>query len=240
MGNAVVHFEFTTTDPEALGNFYAEVLGWHTQSIPGDYVMIDTHSGRGINGGIGKGDTNIATVYVEVDDLEPALEKIESLGGKTETPPVVMPGVVSFAKFTDPSGNVVGLVKSEPDSDAPGVSEGDNPPVDWFEILGTDGKALRKFYTDAFGWDLKDSGVEGIDYFMFQEPEKGSPGAVGSTPDGQPAVRFYAGVSDLKEILEKAETLGAKTLMEPSQVAPETEIAIFADPQGNVFGLFRS
>lgn len=239
MGNAVVHFEFTTADPEALGRFYADVFGWHTQSIPGDYVLIDTHSGRGINGGIGKGDTNLSAVYVEVEDLEKSLEKIEGLGGKTDTPPVEMPGVVIFAKFTDPAGNVVGLVKSEPTGDAPGVSEGNNPPVEWFEILGTDGKALRDFYAEAFGWELKDSSVEGIEYFMLQEPEKGCPGAVGGAPDGQPAVRFYAGLADLKQTLDKAEGLGAKTLMEPSQVAPETEIAIFADPQGNVFGLFR-
>lgn len=239
MANAVVHFEFTTADAEALGKFYSDVFGWHAQSVPGDYVLVDTHSGKGINGGIGKGDTSSATIYIEVDDLKPALAEIEKLGGKTVTPETVVPGMVTYATFNDPSGNLLGLVKSDPQSDAPGVSKGNNPPVDWFEIMGKDGKALKKFYTDAFGWNLKDSGAQGFDYFMMDAPEKGSPGAVGSTPDGQPAVRFYAGVTDLRKTLEKAETLGAKTVMEPTKVADNTEVAIFIDPQGHTFGLYK-
>lgn len=237
MGNPVVHFEFTTADAEALGKFYADLFGWHAESVPGDYVVIDTHAGKGINGGIGKGD-NRATVYVEVDDLQKALDKIEKLGGKTIAKPVSME-MVTFAMFADPSGNAVGLVKSEPESEAPGVSKGKNPPVDWFEIMGRDGKALKKFYADAFGWELKDSGATDFDYFMMDQPPKGSAGAVGSTPDKQPAIRFYAGVDDLQKTLDKAEGLGAKTIMEPSKVAEETEIAIFLDPQGNAFGLYK-
>jgi hypothetical protein len=50
-------------------------------------------------------------VYVEVDDLQQALDKAESLGGKTVMPPMDIPDAVSLAMFTDPSGNVIGLVK---------------------------------------------------------------------------------------------------------------------------------
>lgn len=239
MGNPVVHFELTTADAEALGTFYAGVFGWHAESVPGDYVLIDTHAGKGINGGIGKGDTNRATVYIEADDLQQALDKIEKVGGKTVAPPSSMGDMVTTAMFSDPAGNTVGLVKSEPQGEAPGVSSGSNPPVDWFEILGTDGKTLKKFYADAFGWELKDSGATDFDYYMLEAPAKGSPGAVGSTPDKQPAIRFYAGVDDLQKTLDKAEALGAKTVMEPSKVAENTEIAIFVDPQGNAFGLYK-
>ena len=240
MKHPVVHFEFTTADPEALGKFYSDLFGWKTQTVPGDYVLVDTASGKGINGGIGKGDTNSTTVYIQADDLDAALAKIEELGGKTVTPVTTIPDMVTFATFTDLAGNLIGLVKSEPGSDAPGVSPGDNSQVDWFEILGKDGKALKQFYVDAFGWDLADSGAEGFDYFMLQTPEAGIPGAVGSTPEGQPTVRFYAAVApELQPVLDKAEPLGAKTVMEPTKVAEETEIAIFVDPQGNQFGIYK-
>lgn len=238
MGNAVVHFEINTADPEALGKFYSDLFGWQPQTVPGDYVLIDTASGGGINGGFGKGD-NATIVYIEVHDLQTALDKIQKLGGKTVVSPTTIPDMVTFATFSDPDGNVVGLVKSEPESDAPGVSKGNNPPVDWFEILGRDGKGLRKFYEQAFGWQFKDSGATDFEYFMLESPEKGSAGAVGSTPDNQPAVRFYAGVKDLRKTLDKAESLGAKTVMEPAQVAENTEIAIFVDPQGHAFGLYK-
>jgi uncharacterized protein len=238
MRKPVVHFEFTTADAEALGKFYSDLFGWHAQAVPGDYVLIDTHSGKGMNGGIANGD-NATMIYIEVDDLQTTLDEIEKIGGKTVVTPTVVPDMVTFATFSDPAGNVVGMVQRDPKADAPGVSPGSNPPVDWFEILGKDGKALKEFYSKAFDWDLKDSGAEGFDYYMMEAPEKGSAGAVGSPPDGQQAIRFYAGVEDLAKTLEKAESLGAKTVMEPSKVAENTEIAIFVDPQGHAFGLYK-
>lgn len=57
---------------------------------------------------------------------------------------------------------------------------------------------------------------------MTEQSVEGSPGAVGSTPDKQPAVRFYAGVTELEETLQRAEKLGAKTVTKPSQVAEDT------------------
>ena len=51
------------------------------------------------------------TVYVQVDDLESYLKKAESLGGKTVMPVTEIPGVVTLAMFSDPEGNVIGMVK---------------------------------------------------------------------------------------------------------------------------------
>jgi predicted enzyme related to lactoylglutathione lyase len=237
MSNAVVHFEFATADPEALAKFYSDLFGWNTQNFSADYVLVDTASGGGINGGIMKAADNFETIYIEVPDLQKALDKIEKLGGKTVVPPTEQP-MVTFAHFSDPAGNKVGLIQSR-EGEAPGPSKGKNPPVDWFELLGKDGKGLAKFYKDAFGWELEDTGAEGFDYFMMQKPKEGSPGAVGSPPDGNSAVRFYAGTEDVENVLKKAESLGAKTVMEPSQVAENTTVAIFVDPQGHTFGLYR-
>ena len=73
----------------------------------------EAHGGdRGINGGITQDDQGaFVTFYVEVDDLQAALDKAEKLGGKTVMPPMDVPGGPSIAQFTDPGGNVVGLVK---------------------------------------------------------------------------------------------------------------------------------
>lgn len=49
---------------------------------------------------------------IEVDDLEAKLAEIEQLGGKTVTPVTVIPDVVTFAEFSDPEGNVLGISKS--------------------------------------------------------------------------------------------------------------------------------
>jgi len=47
---------------------------------------------------------------VGVDDLQAALDKAESLGGKTVAPPMEIPGVVSLAFFSGPEVNVIGLM----------------------------------------------------------------------------------------------------------------------------------
>ena len=53
--------------------------------------------------------------------------------------------------------------------------------VTWFEVVGKDGPALQKFYSDAFGWQLQDPANMG--YGMLMQPEKGIGGGVGQAQD---------------------------------------------------------
>ena len=78
-----------------------------------NYSMVDSPTESGINGGIGGQEEQgyQVTFYVQVDDLQAALDKAESLGSKTVMPPTEIPGVVSLAQFSDPDGNIIGLVK---------------------------------------------------------------------------------------------------------------------------------
>src|SRR5436853_174035 len=83
MGQPVTHFEVHGKDAAALNAFYGELFGWHVDSNnPMNYGLVDTHGGeRGINGGIAPDDESWVTFYVEVDDLQAALDKAEKLGG---------------------------------------------------------------------------------------------------------------------------------------------------------------
>ena len=240
MPNKVVHFEIETRDPDALGKFYQQLFGWNVQSIPDSaYTIIDTVGGRGINGGIGKAeDEHSVKFYVAVPDINVALEKIESLGGRTlvgltETP------MVTFALFQDPDGNVNGLVLDR-GQEPPGVSAGSNPPVAWFEVLGKDAIKLQSFYADAFGWTIRPGDVDGISYGQVEASDAGIGGGISASQDGQNVVMIYAEVDELQKYLDRAAELGAKTLVEPLSVDKTTSIAIFADPQGNSFGMFSA
>lgn len=113
MGNAVTHFEVVGKDGEALQQFYSQAFGWRmNEAVPG-YAMAVTEA-DGINGGVGtgQGGQNHVTFYVEVDDLQEALDKIEGLGGKTAMPPLQIPNGPHIAMFTDPEGHLVGLAKT--------------------------------------------------------------------------------------------------------------------------------
>jgi predicted enzyme related to lactoylglutathione lyase len=245
MTNPVVHFEIISSDGPALEKFYSELFGWHTESLEvpdgsGTYGMIDTHAGKGINGGIAtapEGVPSYVTIYAEGPDLNALLDKAESLGAKTMMPETQMGDMVTIAMFTDPQGNIIGLVKSS-DQEAPGVSAGKNVPIDWFEILGPDGKALRKFYRDLFGWEITESMGE-FDYGEVHA-EKGIGGGIGTSPTGGPMTTVYAHVEDLDKYIARAEKLGGKKLMGPMDAGETVSIAQIADPQGNVFGLYKS
>ena len=117
MPNPIVHWELNTDDAKKAQEFYGKLFDWHVDtSNPMDYGMVDTHTEHGINGGIHhsadapKG----VTIYVEVEELQAYLDKAVSLGGKVVMPVTVIPNMVTMAQFADPQGNVVGLVKSEP------------------------------------------------------------------------------------------------------------------------------
>jgi uncharacterized protein len=111
-GHPVVHWEINARDPKALHGFYAALFGWKINADnPMSYGLVTAGSG-GINGGIGpaQGPPHV-TVYVRVPDLDATLRRAAELGGSTVVPPTHIPNMVTFAVFTDPQGNRIGLVK---------------------------------------------------------------------------------------------------------------------------------
>ena len=113
MANPVVHFEILGTDGARLQRFYSETFGWTINADnPAGYGLTDT-GGAGINGGIGQAEAPLATFYIEVDDPQQYLERVTAAGAEVVQPVTEIPGMVTFAQFRDPAGNVVGLVKAE-------------------------------------------------------------------------------------------------------------------------------
>jgi predicted enzyme related to lactoylglutathione lyase len=68
---------------------------------------------------------------------------------------------------------------------------------------------------------------------------RGINGGIGPSPSGN-RVTIYIEVEDLQAGLDKAESLGGKTLMEPEEIPGAVTMAMFADPDGNVVGLIKS
>jgi len=115
MGAPIVHFEINGTDFRRSEDFYRDLFGWQIQDVPAiNYAMVDTGVKMGINGGIGQldpGEMPFVTFYVQVENLQPYLDKAVSLGGKVIVPITVVPDMITFAFFSDPDGCRVGLVK---------------------------------------------------------------------------------------------------------------------------------
>ena len=113
MGAPIVRFEIMGGSGNRLEKFYEELFGWKIDSDnPMNYGMVDTGSLGGINGGVGASQDggNRVSVYIQVEDLDSVLAKAEKLGGKTILPPSQVPGGLKLAMFSDPAGNITGLL----------------------------------------------------------------------------------------------------------------------------------
>ena len=114
MGAPVEWFDIMGKDGEQLKKFYSSLFGWKINSDnPMNYGVTDTDSGRGIGGGIAtdeQGQPSV-TIYITVKDINAKLKEIKTSGGSVLIERTVIPEMVTFAIFSDPDGNKIGLVE---------------------------------------------------------------------------------------------------------------------------------
>ncbi len=111
-------------------------------------------------------------------------------------------------------------------------------PVVHFEVIGRDSPKLQKFYGTLFDWKIDANNPQ--NYGMVDTgSNKGIPGGIGSG-SGPGGVTFYVQVDDLQVTLDRAEKLGGKTLMPPTEIpGAGVTLAAFTDPEGNRIGLTK-
>jgi predicted enzyme related to lactoylglutathione lyase len=116
---------------------------------------------------------------------------------------------------------------------------GDEPmahPVVHFEIGCRDSAKTQDFYKKLFDWKIEAMGPAA----MIAADAGGITGhitALGHEP--QHYTIFYVGVDDVAAYLEKAKSLGAKTLVPPVDI-PTGTFAWMQDPEGNTVGLWKA
>lgn len=94
----------------------------------------------------------------------------------------------------------------------------------------------KKFWEGVGGWEIKDSGMPGMQYLMFQEGDQG--GAVYSM-EGQSGTTIYLGTDDIDGDIAKVRELGGEA--QDKQSIPN--IGWFSpckDSEGNEFSLYQS
>jgi uncharacterized protein len=110
-------------------------------------------------------------------------------------------------------------------------------PVVFAEIHGADGEALRRFYSELFGWAFQTCGA-GMDYGMAPPGDEGIGVGVGAAPPGRPSqVTFYVRTDDVAGALATAERLGGTASLPATTMPDGTTIGMLADPEGHVIGL---
>ena len=118
------------------------------------------------------------------------------------------------------------------------MSNATQHPVVHFEVLGSDPGALRKFYSEAFGWSAGPSDGGPMEYSMVHfNGGAGIDGGIGKAPQGSGHVTFYVAVDEPQATLELVERLGGRTIQPPVHIPGGVTFALFADPEGHVVGI---
>lgn len=115
-------------------------------------------------------------------------------------------------------------------------------PVAFFEIVSADADRARAFYTELFGWHAAaDPSMGGYALVDTGAGEHSIGGGIGpSMGPGDTGVKIYMRVDDLDAYLHKAEALGGKRLVPPTDLPGDFgRFAVLADPDGNPVGLWR-
>ena len=94
----------------------------------------------------------------------------------------------------------------------------------------------QKFWEGVGGWDVKDSGMPGMQYLMWQDESQG--GGIYSM-EGMSGTSVYLGTDDIDGDLAKVRELGGEA--EEKQPIPKTGwFARCKDSEGNEFSLYQS
>jgi predicted enzyme related to lactoylglutathione lyase len=121
MTGRVVHFEIPFDDGDRARKFYSDAFGWNVMEIPDmHYTIVQTgpssEDGRPseagfIGGGMLKREspTDRPVITIDVEDIDAALEKIESLGGSKILGRQEVGEMGYAAYFKDVEGNLMGL-----------------------------------------------------------------------------------------------------------------------------------
>jgi uncharacterized protein len=109
-------------------------------------------------------------------------------------------------------------------------------PVMHFEIGCRDSAKTQAFFSQLFDWKIEPMGPAAM-IMTGGDGINGHITSLGHEPHNY--VTVYVDVDDLSVSLKKAETLGGKTLVPPTEVPNAGHFAWLADPDGNIMGLWK-
>jgi predicted enzyme related to lactoylglutathione lyase len=112
----------------------------------------------------------------------------------------------------------------------------------WVEMLAPDSRATGAFYGDLMGWTLDGPGPmpDGGEYFVAQVDGRDVAG-IGTLPVDAPTQwTTYVSVDDPADTVSRVRAAGGTVIAGPVAVPPAGELALIADPQGAVLGLWKA
>ncbi|MGZ4626129.1 MAG: VOC family protein [Kineosporiaceae bacterium] len=114
-------------------------------------------------------------------------------------------------------------------------------PVAFFEVTSPDHERAQKFYAELFDWRIDaDPSMGGYALVDTGAGENAIGGGIAPAESATGAgVKIYVRVDDLDAYLDRAERLGGRRVVPPTDLPDDYgRFAIFTDPDGNAVGLW--
>lgn len=105
----------------------------------------------------------------------------------------------------------------------------------WFELMTTDVEAAKDFYANLFGWDTEDMTMGGMNYTVVKVGDEGMGGIMKVPPQAEgvpPNWGIYVTVDDVDATAAKAEEIGGKIMVPPTDIPTVGRFCVLQDPQG--------
>jgi predicted enzyme related to lactoylglutathione lyase len=175
--------------------------------------------------------------YISVSDVDAALTRVTAAGGSVAaTARNVNLGRV--AALIDPEGAVIGLARSKfGDPDDRTTAAGPGRPM-WTELLADDTAAAIRFYQALVGYDIRTLERRGGIYTLLGGNGVDRVGIMKNpSEDVKPVWLTYFGVTDPAAAAKRAESLGGRIILAPSDELRNGTLAVVTDPSGAILVL---
>ena len=215
-----------TTNVDAAKAFYADVVGWGAQriSVPGSTYSLLTAGDAPVAGLMSmpeeaatRSATPHWTGYVEVDDVDEAVERTKQFGGTVYVPPTNVPDISRFAIVADPQMATFAMVKGLKPRQEPLAGLGAPGRVGWHELLAADWEKAFAFYSALFGWRKSDGHVGLLGAYQGFAAGATTIGGMFTKPPTlpHPFWLYYFNVADVEAAANRVEARGGQILYGP-------------------------
>jgi hypothetical protein len=177
------------------------------------------------------------TTYVNVDDVDVVVAKVEPAGGIVVFGTTEVTNAGRMAIFQDTTGATIAAWQAGEHIGAQLVNE--PGAFIWSELATSDLAKSKAFYSEVFGW-----GWGGADEYAEAQVAGRTIGAAMPRPDALSADvpdnwTVYFGSADVDADAKKATDLGASIIVGPTDVPGAGRFVVLMDPQGATFALFK-
>jgi predicted enzyme related to lactoylglutathione lyase len=239
--------ELGTTDQNAAKDFYGKLFGWtfEDNESPGmTYTMFKLREKYAaacytLDAAKMPGVPPHWMVYIATDDADASARRAGELGGKVTAPAFDVMEFGRMAVLADPQGGNFCVWQAKLNK---GIGVHNEPGAFcWGQLNTTDTAKAEAFYTGLFSWQAKTGSGGGMTYTEWLLG--GNPiGGMMALPPGsapQPHWLAYFAVTDCDATAAKVTSLGGRTYVPPTAIEGMGRFAVFADPQGAVFAVYK-